>query len=56
MRQHIGFLMQLFVLSLLPFVIVWQLNYGIRLIWMPALTLLGIAVFTLGTRLRGGQE
>ena len=56
MRQQIGFLRQLAVLATLPFVIVWQLNFGMRLIWLPVLTLAGIAVFTLGTRLRDGQE
>tara|TARA_B100000029_G_scaffold464152_1_gene497938 strand:- start:3951 stop:4121 length:171 start_codon:yes stop_codon:yes gene_type:complete len=55
MRQQIGFLLQLLVLTLLPFVILWQLNFGMPLIWMPALTLAGIAVFTLGTKLRGGS-
>ena len=55
MRQQIGFLMQLAVLSLLPFVIIWQLKFGMPLIWMPVLTLAGIALFSLGTKLRGGQ-
>ena len=56
MRQQLGFLMQLTVLTLLPFLILWQLNYGMPLLWMPVLTLVGIGVFTLGTNLRGGQE
>ena len=55
MRQQFGFLMQLVVLTLLPLLIVWQLNYGMPLIWMPVLTLAGIAVFTFGTRLRNGK-
>ena len=55
MRQQIGFLMQLAVLATLPFVIIWQLNFGMPLIWMPILTLIGIVLFTLGTRLRGGR-
>ena len=55
MRQQIGFLMQLAVLATLPFVIIWQLNFGMRLIWMPVLTLAGIALFTFGTRLRNGK-
>ncbi len=55
MRQQIGFLMQLVVLTLLPLLIVWQLNYGMPLIRMPVLTLAGIAVFTFGTRLRNGK-
>jgi hypothetical protein len=55
MQQQFGFLMQLVVLTLLPLLIVWQLNYGMRLIWMPVLTLAGIALFTFGTRLRNGK-
>ena len=55
MRQQIGFLMQLVVLTLLPFLIIWQLNFGMPLIWMPILTLTGIVLFTLGTRLRGDR-
>ena len=56
MRQQIGFLMPLAVLTLLPFLILWQLNFGMPLLWMPVLTLVGIGVFTLGTSLRGGRE
>ncbi len=52
MRQNLGMLMQLLVLMLLPLLIVFQLNFGMRLILMPALTLVGIAVFTLGHFLR----
>ncbi|MFP6702429.1 MAG: hypothetical protein VB861_11825 [Planctomycetaceae bacterium] len=55
MRQQVGFLMQLVVLTLLPFLIVWQLSYELPLIRMPVLTLAGIALFTLGTRLRNGK-
>ena len=55
MRQQIGFLMQLVVPPLLPFLIIWQLNFGMPLIWMPILTLTGIVLFTLGTRLRGDR-
>jgi len=52
MRQQIGFLMQLAVLALLPMLILWQLNYGFELIWMPAMTVLGIFVFWIGYKLR----
>ena len=55
MRQQLGFVMQLAVLTLLPFLIVWQLNGMMRLIWTPVLTLVGIGPFDLGTRLRGGR-
>ncbi|MEZ6063476.1 MAG: hypothetical protein R3C19_24270 [Planctomycetaceae bacterium] len=52
MTQRIGFLMQLFVLSVLPVLIVYQLYFGIRLIVMPACLLAGIVLFAVGTRLR----
>tara|TARA_B100001105_G_C22007334_1_gene279985 strand:- start:260 stop:430 length:171 start_codon:yes stop_codon:yes gene_type:complete len=55
MRQQFGFLMQLVVMTLLPLLIVWQLNFGMPLIWMPGLTLVGIALFTFGTRLRNDK-
>jgi hypothetical protein len=32
--------------------IIWQLNFGFELIWMPALTTLGAVVFYIGHRLR----
>lgn len=54
MRRSIGFLLQLVVLALLPMLILWQLTFGFRLILMPALTLLGIVLFTIGHRLREG--
>lgn len=54
MRRHIGFLMQLAVLALLPMLILWQLNFGIPLIVMPALTIVGVVVFAIGHRLREG--
>lgn len=52
MRQHLGFLLQLFVLGILPVLSYWQLQNGFRLIWMPALLTAGITIFWLGTRLR----
>jgi hypothetical protein len=54
MRQQIGFLLQLVALTLLPMLILWQLDFGIRLIWMPALTIVGVVVFYIGYRLREG--
>lgn len=54
MRRSIGFLMQLAVLALLPMLILWQLMFGFRLIMMPALTLVGIILFTIGHKLREG--
>jgi hypothetical protein len=52
MRNQIGILLQLFVLSVLPVLSFWQLRSGFSLIWMPALLTAGIAIFWLGTRLR----
>jgi hypothetical protein len=52
MRQHIGMGMQFLVLVFLPLLILWQLEFGFPLIWMPGLLLAGIIVFTIGTRLR----
>jgi len=54
MRQHIGFLLQLAALIFLPMLILWQLEFGFRLIVMPALTLVGIVVFWIGHKLREG--
>ncbi|MFN0056701.1 MAG: hypothetical protein ACKV0T_31545 [Planctomycetales bacterium] len=52
MRQRVGFVLQLIVLMFLPLVIGWQLFFGFPLLAMPAATLAGIAVFTLGHKLR----
>jgi hypothetical protein len=54
MRRHVGFLMQLAALAFLPMLILWQLTFGFRLIFMPALTIAGIVCFTIGQRLREG--
>jgi hypothetical protein len=53
-RQQIGVLLQFAVLVLLPMLILWQLEFGFRLILMPALTLVGIVVFWIGYKLREG--
>ena len=53
MKRRIGFLLQLGVLAFLPMLCYWQLQFGFRLIWMPALLVVGIVVFALGTWLRG---
>ena len=52
MRHHLGMLLQLGVLVFLPMLILWQLNFGFRLVLMPVCTVLGIVVFVIGTRLR----
>jgi hypothetical protein len=53
-RQQIGVLLQFAVLVFLPMLILWQLEFGFRLILMPALTLVGIVVFWIGYKLREG--
>lgn len=52
MRQRVGFLLQLLVLMFLPLVIGWQLFFHLPLLAMPLATLLAVAVFSLGHRLR----
>ena len=51
-RQTIGLLMQLAMLSFLPALILFQLEYGIPLIVMPACLLVAYIVFRIGTKLR----
>jgi len=52
MRQSIGLFLQFACLVFLPTLIVWQLDFGIPLIVMPAATLASIVVFWIGYRLR----
>ena len=52
MRQHLGILLQVAALAWLPLLIVYQLNFGFRLLVMPTCTLIGIVIFWIGTRLR----
>lgn len=52
MKQQVGTLIQLFVLGALPTLIVYQLTFGIPLIVMPACLLVGVVLFSIGTRLR----
>ncbi|HEV8071604.1 MAG TPA: hypothetical protein VGP76_28070 [Planctomycetaceae bacterium] len=54
MRQQIGFLLQLAALTLLPMLILWQLDFGIPLVVMPILTVVGIVLFYIGYKLREG--
>lgn len=51
-RNLLGMLLQVAGLTFLPFLIIWQLNFGFNLLWMPALTLLGVGVFLIGHKLR----
>ncbi len=52
MQQQIGFLLQLCVLVFLPMLIFWQLYFGFRLAYLLVLTLVGIVLFVIGTKLR----
>ncbi len=52
MRHQIGVALQFLVLVLVPMLIIWQLEFGFPLLYMPGLLLLGVVVFTIGTRLR----
>jgi len=52
MQQRLGFYLQVVVLVFLPMLILWQLNFGIPLIWMPTATLAGIVLFWFGYKLR----
>ena len=52
MRNTFGVVLQILALTFLPLLILWQLNYGFRLLWMPMLTIAGIAVFYVGHILR----
>ena len=53
MRYHVGMSLQIAALAFLPFLILWQLAVGFSLIYMPALLCVAIAVFAIGTKLRG---
>lgn len=52
MRNSIGFFLQFVALTFLPLLIIWQLNFGFRLLWMPSLTVVAIIVFWIGHSLR----
>jgi hypothetical protein len=56
MRNTIGFLLQFAALVFLPMLIVWQLNFGFRLLWMPSLTVAALIVFWIGQSLRERRE
>lgn len=52
MRHQFGTLLQFVTLVFLPMLIIWQLTFGFQLIWMPAMLVVGIVVFSIGTKLR----
>ena len=51
-RNLLGMFLQLLGLTFLPVLVLWQLNFGFHLLWMPGLTLLGVGVFFMGHKLR----
>ncbi len=51
-RNLLGMFLQLVGLTFLPLLIIWQLNFGFNLLWMPSMTLLGVGVFIAGHMLR----
>lgn len=52
MKHQIGVVLQFLVLVFLPILIIWQLEFGFKLLYMPGLLLVGILIFTIGTQLR----
>ena len=51
-KHFLGMFLQLVTLGVLPLLVVYQLIYSFRLIVMPALLLVGVIVFSIGTALR----
>jgi hypothetical protein len=51
-KHRIGLFLQIFVLSALPGLMFYQLQFGIPLIVMPASLLVGVILFAAGTHLR----
>jgi hypothetical protein len=52
MKNMIGFALQFAALVALPLLIIYQLNWGFKLLWMPMLTIAWLVVFYLGHFLR----
>jgi hypothetical protein len=52
MKNMIGFALQFAALVALPVMIVYQLDVGFQLLWMPMLTVAWLGVFYLGHFLR----
>ncbi len=52
MLHHLGILLQVAAMVLLPALVLWQLIFGFPLILMPILLVAGMAVFGIGTKLR----
>ncbi len=51
-KHQLGVFLQIFVLSALPALIFYQLQFGVRRFVMPAGLLAGVILFAAGTRLR----
>ena len=56
MRNWIGMSLQFLALVFLPLLIIWQLQFGFELIWMPSMLLVGVIVFSIGHVLREKSE
>ena len=52
MKNHIGFGLQFLALVFLPVLMIFQLNFGFKLLYMPMLTVVGLVVFYIGHMLR----
>jgi hypothetical protein len=55
-RNWIGMALQFLALVFLPLLVLWQLEFGFELIWMPAMLLVGVVVFSIGHALREKVE
>jgi hypothetical protein len=44
--------LQFVALVFLPLLVMWQLQFGFNLLWMPSMLLLGVVVFSIGHALR----
>lgn len=51
-KNDLGFYLQVAALTFLPIIILRQLATGFQLLWMPALTTLGVGIFLVGLWLR----
>jgi hypothetical protein len=52
MLHHLGIALQIAVLAAMPMLIAYQLMFGFNLIIMPTCTVIGIAMFGIGSWLR----
>jgi hypothetical protein len=52
MLHHLGIFLQICAMTFLPLIILYQLQFGFKLIVMPVCTVIGFAVFWIGTQLR----